>query len=246
MRIVYLGALLFTPVVLFFAACILILIFQWPITLDPNKLSIFGTLGQMIATLVTLGVAWSAFYITVRKPRTTLTLPNKVRLELAPKHTAFYIQPTFSISNVTNRADVITNMWLEVRPGGVSTSRQSGLPKEQCLEFVWRYIVKFAFSKGLKDEVFEDYISDNVPLPVTLTSPQAPQACFVRLATDPWWQAGASYNLTVYAQSALQKRPLHATAKVELVKDKMEKLQAHISEQWYDIFDIDKGGEQPL
>lgn len=240
MRVVYLGTLLFTPVVLFFTACFLILIFQWPITMDANKLSVFGSLGQMIATLVTLGVAWSAFYITVRKPRTTLTLPNKVRLELAPKHTAFYIQPTFSVSNVTNRADVITDMWLEVRPIGANTGGHHDLPKEQCIEFGWRYNVKFAFSKRLKDEVFEDVISDNVPLAVTLTGPQAPQACFVRSKSDKWWQAGASYYLTLYAQSALQKKPLQATVKVELKEDKIRKLEDHISDQWYDVFYIDK------
>src|SRR6266571_1175761 len=123
----YFGMVLFVPVVLFFAVCFLILIFQWPITLDPNKLSVLGTLGQVISTLVTLGVAWSAFYLTVRKPQITLTLPNKVRLEIAPKHTCFYIQPTLSISNLTSRADVITNMWLEVRPIHAKAGGHHGL-----------------------------------------------------------------------------------------------------------------------
>ncbi len=236
----YFGMLLFVPVVLFFAVCFLILIFQWPITLDPNKLSVLGTLGQMISTLVTLGVAWSAFYITVRKPQITLTLPSKVRLELAPKHTCFYIQPTLSIGNLTSRADVITNMWLEVRPVHAKAGGHRGFPKEQRIEFFWQFISKFTFNKELKDEVFENNISENIPLPVTYSQPQAPMACFVRLKSDKWWQAGASYYLTLYAQSALQKKPLQATIKVELKEDKIRELEDHRSDEWYQIFYIDR------
>ena len=234
---VYLGTLLFALLVLFFVASIVILIFQWPISIDLNKLSVFGTLGQMMAALIALGVAWSTFFITVRKPRITLALPKKVRFEIARQNTTFYIQPTFSISNVTTRADVITDMWLEVRPIDGSTGGHHDLPpKEQCFKFIWQYIAKFKWDPKLKDEVFDDIISDAVPLPVTLINPQAPMACFVRLKSDKWWQAGASYYLTLYAQSTLRKKPLQASVKVKLGEKEIRELEDHISEEWNWVF----------
>jgi hypothetical protein len=234
---VYLGTLLFGLLVLFFVASIVILIFQWPISMDLNKLSVFGTLGQTIAALVALGIAWSTFFITVRKPRMTLTLPKKVRLEIAPQNTTFYIQPTFSISNVTTRADIITDMWLEVRPIDGSMGRHHDLPhKEQYFKFIWQYVVKFEWDYKSKDEMFGGIISDAVPLPVTLSNPQAPLACFVRLKSDKWWQADASYYLTLYAQSALRKKPLQASVKVKLGEKEIRELEDNISEEWNWVF----------
>lgn len=234
---VYLVTLLFALLVLFFVAIIVILIFHWPIAMDPNMLSDIGILVQMIVALAALGIAGGTFFITVRGPRIALTLPSKVRLELGQKHSAFYIQPTFSVSNLTTRADIITTMWLEVRLIDGRTSKHHNLPpKGQCVEFFWQYIAKFKWDKNLKDEVFDDIISDSVPLPVTPASPQAPMACFVRLKSDRWWQPGASYYLTIYAQAASRKKPLQASVKVLLGEEEIKELEKHRSEEWNWIF----------
>src|SRR5205823_5268508 len=154
-----------------------------------------------------------------------------------PRHTAFYIQPTFSIRNITTRADVITNMWLEVQRIHPDRSQDHNVPpKRQSLKFFWQYITKFKWDNKSRDEAFDTIISDSVPLPVAFASPQSPMACFVRHASDTWWQADASYKITLYAQSALSKKPLYASVRVKLEKSKIRELESHISEEWYQVF----------
>ena len=205
-----------------------ILIASWPISVSDNKLSAFGTLGQMVAAIATLIVAWNAHTITVGRPEILLTMPKRVRVEFG-RITVLYIQPTFTVSNVSNRAENIIDMSLEV------TDTRTG--DKRC--FSWQHMARFRWDSAIKDEVYDGMVSDAIPLLVAANTPQLPLAGFHGEGDwHTWFEPDVPYYLTLSAQRSSGRKPLRGTVELRMSAQALDELRKHIEDEWHWTFEV--------
>jgi hypothetical protein len=183
-------------------------------------LTVFGTVVQAAAGVYTVELAFQAFSIDTKEPELEISSPNMLRVEFSELYMNVFAQPTFIVTNPTKKLVIIKKMCMEIQDSEVPISpyktfekacRNNNNNSRMILE--WTHIAKFGWDNDRDIGVYEGRVSDSLPLPVGISSPQTPMAGFYG---DPKnkgkWESERCYRATIYALKSPEDKQLLQTS----------------------------------
>ncbi len=199
-------------------------------------LTVFGTVAQAIIAGVALKLAWEAHSIDTKEPILEISSPNMVRVEFSELYMNVFAQPTFIVTNPTKKIVIIKTMCMEIQHSEEPISQYKNF-KEACrnnnnkssMTLEWTHIAKFGWDNERDIGIYQERVSDALPLPVSISSPQTPMAGFYG---DPQnkerWKSERCYRATIYAlKSPEDEQLLQTSFHFKLSKNDLEGLNTY-------------------
>jgi hypothetical protein len=194
-------------------------------------LSAIGTLAQAITGFIALVLAWQAFSIDTNEPKLEISSPNTLRLEFSKKYMNVFAQPTFIVKNPTKKVVIVKSMCMEIQyseaiSGLYRTFEEAcRVNNDKLMTLNWTHIAKFNWDTERDISIYEDWVSDALPLPVSISSPQTPMAGFWGKPENmKKWKSDRCYRATIYALISSREELLDTSFYFKLTKQNLEGL----------------------
>jgi hypothetical protein len=183
-------------------------------------LIVFGTVVQAGTGAFAAGLAFAAFSIDTNKPTLEISSPNVLRVEFSELYMNVFAQPTFIVTNPTKKLVIIKTMCMEIQYSEAPISPYKTFKKacrnnnnKSIMTLEWTHIAKFGWDNERDIGIYEGRVSDALPLPVSISSPQTPMAGFYG---DPKnkeiWESERCYRATIYALKSPKDEELLQTS----------------------------------
>jgi hypothetical protein len=187
-------------------------------------------------SIFTLWIAVQVFWIDVGEPQLKMLSPNSLRIEFSEIYMNVFAQPIFIVENPTKKIVVISKMCMEIQGSEARISSYKTF-KEACrndnnksiMTLEWTHVAKFGWDNERDIGIYQERVSDALPLPVSISSPQTPMAGFYgdpenekRLNSD------RCYRATIYAlKSSKEDELLQTSFHFKLSKKDLEGLNKY-------------------
>ncbi len=191
-------------------------------------------LAQATTGGVALWIAWQAFSIDTHEPQLEISSPRMIRLEFSKEYMNVYAQPTFIVKNPTKRVAVVEGICLRIEHSEspimyYPTFKDSCTMGDNTLMILdWTHVAKFNWDVDREISIYEGWMSDALPLPVSISSPQTPMAAF---SGEPKnmekWESERCYRATIYSSSSSKKQLLSTSFYFKLTEQNLKGLKSY-------------------
>lgn len=193
------------------------------------------SLFQALTSVVALYLGWRAFSIDTNEPQLEISSPKVLRVEFSNKYKYIYAQPIFIVMNPTKKVAVVKDLCLRIQPAGApkltpksfsEACRDKGADGSMLLR--WDHIAKFDWDTQRDMGVYEEMVSDALPMPVSIGNPQAPMAGFAGTAAQQGFLVpNRCYRATIYSLSAPRDQLLSNSFHFMISPQQLKALRAY-------------------